>query len=240
MEFIQSKTNPKVKFAAFLNEKRYRLENQMFLIEGAKMLEMGLKAKLVNTIFTTKELKNIDSAVKIYIVTEEIIEKISNEKNPEGIVAVCDFPKWNKDYSKLNKIIYLDNINDPGNMGTIIRTALAFEYDAVVLSKNCVDVFNSKVVTASRGGIFIMPIFIEDLDAFKEKNIIVSALSENAVSLNQVEKSDNFVLVLGNEAHGVSENSLALANQIVKIDISEKIDSLNVAIAGGILMNYLK
>lgn len=240
MEFIQSKTNPKVKFAVSLNEKKYRLANRMFLIEGAKMLEMGLKAKLVNTIFTTKELKNIDSAVKIYKVTDEIIDKISSEKNPEGIVAICDFPRWENDYSKLRKIVYLDDINDPGNMGTIIRTALAFEYDAIVLSKNCVDIFNSKVISASRGGIFIEPIFVDDLAKFKDKNIIVSALSDKAISLDNVKKIDNFVLVLGNEAHGVSESTIALANQIVKIDISECIDSLNVAIAGGILMNYLK
>ena len=240
MEKILSKTNPKVKFAASLNEKKYRLENGMFLITGKKMLEMGLKANLVDSIFTTFEVKNIPSSVKIYFVTDEIIEKISNEKNPEGIVAICKFTKWDNDYSKYHKIVYLDDINDPGNMGTIIRTALAFNYDALILSKNCVDVFNSKVVSATRGALFLLPIFNDDLGRFSSKDIIVSALSDKAVSLEDVKKSDDFVLVLGNEAHGVSENTLKLANQIVKIDISESIDSLNVAIAGGILMNYLK
>lgn len=240
MEKILSKTNSKIKFAASLNEKKYRLENGMFLIEGKKMLEMGLKANLVDSIFTTVELKNIPSSVKTYFVTDEIIEKISNEKNPEGIVTICKFPKWDNDYSKYHKIVYLDDINDPGNMGTIIRTALAFNYDAIVLSKNCVDVFNSKVVSATRGALFLLPIFNDDLGRFSSKDIIVSALSDKAVSLENVKKSNDFVLVLGNEAHGVSENTLKLANQIVKIDISESIDSLNVAIAGGILMNYLK
>ena len=240
METIVSKTNSKVKYAVSLNEKKYRLANSNFLVFGEKMVEMGLRAKLVNTIFTTKDIKNVDSAVKIYKVTDEIIEKISNEKNPEGIVAICDFPKWENDYSKYKKIVYLDDINDPGNMGTIIRTALAFDYDAIVLSKNCVDIFNPKVVSATRGALFMLPIFNDDLGRFSNKDIIVSALSDKAVSLENVKKSDDFVLVLGNEAHGVSENTLNLANQIVKIDISERIDSLNVAIAGGILMNYLK
>ncbi|MBO7614582.1 MAG: RNA methyltransferase [Bacilli bacterium] len=240
MEIITSKSNSKVKLAASLNEKKYRLENGMFLIEGRKILDMGLEAKLVDTIFTTKELKNIDSAVKIYKVTDEIIEKISNEKNPEGIVAICKFRNWEKDYSKYKKIVYLDDVSDPGNMGTIIRTALAFNYDAVVLSKNCVDIYNPKVITAARGAIFLLPIFNDDLGRFSNKEIIVSALSDKAVSLEKVNKKDDFVLVLGNEAHGVSENSLRMANQVVKIDISDSIDSLNVAIAGGILMHELK
>ena len=240
MEIITSKSNSKVKLAASLNEKKYRQENKMFLVEGRKTLEMGLAANLVDTIFTTKELKNIDSAVKIYQVTDEIIEKISNEKNPEGIVAICRFPNWKKDYSKYKKVIYLEDVSDPGNMGTIIRTALAFNYDAVVLSKNCVDIYNPKVITATRGAIFLLPIFNDDLGRFSNKEIIVSALSDKAVSLEKVEKKDDFVLVLGNEAHGVSEETLKMANQVVKIDISDSIDSLNVAIAGGILMNYLK
>ena len=201
---------------------------------------MGLEAKLVDTIFTTKELKNIDSAVKIYQVTDEIIEKISNEKNPEGIVAICKIPNWEKDYSKYKKVVYLDDVSDPGNMGTIIRTALAFDYDAVVLSKNCVDIYNPKVITAARGAIFLLPIFNDDLGRFSNKEIIVSALSDKAVSLEKINRKDDFVLVLGNEAHGVSEDTLKMANQVVKIDISDSIDSLNVAIAGGILMNYLK
>ena len=240
MEIITSKSNSKIKLAASLNEKKYRLENGMFLIEGRKILDMGLDANLVDTIFTTKELKNIDSAVKIYQVTDEIIEKISNEKNPEGIVAICKFLNWEKDYSKYKKIVYLDDVSDPGNMGTIIRTALAFNYDAVVLSKNCVDIYNPKVITAARGAIFLLPIFNDDLGRFSSKEIIVSALSDKAVSLEKVNKKDDFVLVLGNEAHGVSEDTLKMANQVVKIDISDSIDSLNVAIAGGILMNYLK
>ena len=163
METIVSKTNSKVKYAVSLNEKKYRLANSNFLVFGEKMIEMGLRAKLVNTIFTTKDIKNVDSAVKIYKVTDEIIEKISNEKNPEGIVAVCKFPTWDMDFSKYKKIVYLDDINDPGNMGTIIRTAFAFEYDAIALSKNCVDVFNPKVISATRGSIFNLPIFVEEL-----------------------------------------------------------------------------
>ena len=240
MEIITSKSNSKVKLAASLNEKKYRLENGMFLNEGRKILDMGLEANLVDTIFTTKELKNIDSAVKIYQVTDEIIKKISNEKNPEGIVAICKIPNWEKDYSKYKKVVYLDDVSDPGNMGTIIRTALAFDYDAVVLSKNCVDIYNPKVITAARGAIFLLPIFNDDLGRFSNKEIIVSALSHKAVSLEKINRKDDFVLVLGNEAHGVSEDTLKMANQVVKIDISDSIDSLNVAIAGGILMNYLK
>lgn len=240
MEKITSRSNPKIKLAASLKEKKYRLENKMFLIEGKKILEMGIAAGLVDTVFSTHEVENLDNGIKNHIVSEEVIDKISYEKNPEGIVAICRFPEWNKDCDSYKKIVYLDDVNDPGNMGTIIRSALAFEYDAVVLSKNCVDIFNNKVVSAARGALFMLPIFVEDLNRFSSKEIIVSALSDKAVSLEKAEKKENFVLVLGNEAHGVSEHTLGLANQIVKIDISNKIDSLNVAVAGAILMNHFR
>jgi len=240
VEIITSKSNPKIKLAASLKEKKYRLENKMFLIEGKKVLEMGLSMGLVDSIFTKNEIKNIDDKVKVYRVNDEILDKISYEKNPEGIVAICRFPEFKKEYGRFSKIVYLDDVNDPGNMGTIIRTALALNYDAVVMSKNCVDIFNPKVVTAARGALFMLPTFVDDLGVFSDREIIVSALSKNAVSLEKVLRKDRFVLVLGNESHGVSEHTLELANQIVKIDISDKIDSLNVAIAGAILMEKLR
>ena len=138
-----------------------------------------------------------------------------------------------------HKILFLDEINDPGNMGTLLRTALAFSYDLVVLSENCVSIYNEKVVNSSKGAIFQIPVVKGKLKDYKGTHkILVSNLSKNAVPLDEVELPEKFVLVLGNESHGVNKETRLLADQEIIIPINN-IDSLNVAVAGGILMNKI-
>ena len=125
-------------------------------------------------------------------------------------------------------------------MGTIIRTALAFDYDAVVVSSGSCDVYNEKVIAASKGSIFLLPILNKELGEIREgRTVVVSALNDNAKELSEIKVEKPFILVLGNEAHGVSEEALNDADIITKIDISN-IDSLNVSVAAGILMHHLK
>lgn len=234
---INSKENSKVKHAYSLKNQKYRNQFNEFLVEGIKTLEMALEANCVKEVFTTKEIKSIPSNIPQYLVNETVIEKLSSAKSPEGVVGVCSFPKFNENYYK--KVVYLDCVNDPGNLGTIIRTALAFNYDAVVLSKNTVSPYNEKALAASKGSIFSIPVFYDELQKYNdEQKIIVSTLEQNSVSLEQIEKTGNFVIVLGNEAHGVSEETKQKSDINVKIDI-DNIDSLNVSVAAGILLHYL-
>ena len=144
------------------------------------------------------------------------------------------------DNDTYRKIVYLDNINDPGNLGTILRTAVAFNYDAVILSKSSVDIYNEKVVAASKGALFLVDTYYDDIDNYLEgRKVIVSAL-DDATPLSECPKENNFILVLGNESHGVSPEIIKKANKVVKIEMNDSIDSLNVAVAAGILMNYYK
>ena len=125
-------------------------------------------------------------------------------------------------------------------MGTIIRTALAFGFNAVVASPNSVDFYNEKVIAASKGAIFSMPLFVGELEDYsKGKKVVVSALEENAVELGDVKPVEKMVLVLGNEAHGVNKKILEKADIVTKIAI-KNIDSLNVAVAGAILMHHFQ
>jgi len=236
---ITSRENSKIKYACSLKQNKGRKENHQFLAEGIKSLELALKANLVTDVFTVKEIENLPESVNQYIVPTDIIEKMAFSQNPEGIVFVCNYLS-NEAPKKMDKVVYLDCINDPGNMGTIIRTALALDYDAVVLSEGSVSIYNEKVVAASKGAIFLMPILdgkIKDFDS--SYKVIVSTLNEKSFDLNSVEKTDKFVLVLGNEAHGVSSDSIERADLFVKIPI-KNIDSLNVSVAAGILMNHLR
>ena len=237
---ILSKNNQKVKDACALKLKKARLEKGLFLMEGIKNLDLALTYGNVKTIFTSIGLPKIGKDIETYKVNDEVLRKLAVSENPEGVVFVCEMLKPKKDKKDYHKIVYLDQINDPGNLGTIIRTAVAFNYDAVVLSKGSVDLYNEKVIAASKGAIFLIDAFVSNIEDYKDKQIIVSTLDENSVPLNECKKPNDFVLVLGNESHGVSEPIIKIANQLVKIEMNDVIDSLNVAIAGAILMNYFK
>ncbi len=239
IKFITSRENPRVKYAVSLQSNKGRKENQQFLAEGHKSLELAIKAKLVTDVFTLKEIENLPEEINQYVVEPDIVDKIACSKNPEGVVFISNFIRNSKP-SKLNKVIYLDHIQDPGNMGTIIRTALAFNYDAVCLSKDCVSIYNDKVIAATKGALFLMPIFEDDLSSFDSSyKVVVSTLSNESKEINAIAKQNRFVLVLGNEAHGVSQESLDRADLMVKIPVSN-IDSLNVSVAAGILMHHLR
>lgn len=236
IDTITSKTNSKIKYACSLKTSKGRNEHHQFIAEGYKALEMALEAKVVREVFSLEKIK-LPKGVKLTLVNEDVLKKLSNTVSPEGVVFICDFLPANTSLG--NKIIYLDGVNDPGNMGTIIRTALAFGFDAVCYSSGSVSPYNEKVIAASKGSIFKMPIIETDLCILKLKyQIIVSALSDDAIEPKKVKTDNNFALVLGNEAHGVKKETLELADVVVKIPITS-IDSLNVAIAGGILMYTL-
>ena len=234
---INSKDNARVKYAVSLKENKNRKEFHQFLGESLKSLKMAIQANLVKEVFTYEYL-DIDESIKQYLVSEEVMKKLSSTNNPEGVVFIADI----KEHSKLEsykKILYLDEINDPGNMGTIIRTALAFNYDAVVCSNNCCSLYNEKVLAACKGSNYLLPIYTDELSNYKDYQIIVSCLDKDSIDLEDLKIKDKFVLVIGNEAHGVKSSSKALATDKVKISI-QNIDSLNASVAAAILMYRIK
>ena len=176
------------------------------------------------------------SDIEQIIVNKAIIEKLSLYKNASSIIGVCTYPLYQE--IKGDRLLYLDDVQDPGNVGTLIRTALAFSYSGVVLSSGSASLYNDKVISSTKGAIFLIPIYKEvDLDEVKNKGyqIIATALN-NAIDYKTVKLEKKTCLVLGNEGQGVSDINLDIADYIVKIDM-DNIDSLNVAVAGGILMN---
>ena len=220
---ISSKDNNKLKHASSLKESKYRKEYQEFLAEGKKSLEMALKAGNVKEIFTIKPLENIPDDIVQYIVKPELLKKVSTSVNPEGVVFVNNIV--NRKPKTFNKVVYLDHLNDPGNVGTILRTALAFDYDAVIFSEGSCDPYNEKVVAASKGAIFSLPILSGSLKEYAYgKEVIVSALSPRAIDIKELQTPKSFILVVGNEANGVSDETMKLASVITKIEI-KNIDS---------------
>ena len=233
---ITSKDNPRVKFAYSLKESKNRKKEKLFLAETFKSLEMAIAHQKVVEVFALEYIE-LPEEIPLNIVSEDVLKKLSSNVNPEGVVFIAKMDE--EEVKVANKILYLDEINDPGNLGTLIRTALAFSYDLVIVSENSVSPYNEKVVNSSKGAIFAIPVRKGNLNDYKGTHqIIATTLSKKSIPLDKAEFEDRFVLVLGNESHGINDKNIALSDIEVNIPI-RNIDSLNVAVAGGILMNRI-
>ena len=244
MKIIKSLQNAYIKEIASLKEKKYRDIKKEFIIEGEHLVRMALASnKLKTLIITEDEIKNYSEYLDKYetlIVSEAIIKKLSLSKSPQNVLGVA-FKNEDKDIEG-NKLLLLDKIQDPGNLGSILRSALAFNMDGVILSRDSVDLYNDKVIRSSQGAIFEIDVYIKDLESVYKKlkqsdyQIIVSTLSDDSIDLEELSVPKKLVLVLGNEGNGVSKLSLDNSDTKVKISMSNKIDSLNVGVAGAIIM----
>ncbi len=230
---IDSRQNQKIKDLVKLSQPKFSKEKKLFKIEGFHALEMAEKSNVLVSVFATKEIPNLK--VPQYIVSESIMESISVAKTPQGVICVCNYVEQKPLNSE--KVLLLDNVSDPGNLGTLLRTALAFGYKDVILRGGCSQ-YNEKVLQSTQGAIFELNIIYDiDLEKIKDYEVIATEIkgSVDLASLSNVKKH---VLVLGNEAHGVSKEILDLADKRVRIEINN-IESLNVAIAGAIAMYQL-
>lgn len=251
---ISSSSNDKIKEIKKLNEKKYRIELKQYIIEGVKIIEEAILSnqKIISVVICDDILKNIsidtgviDSYISknqdiVIYVTDNVFESISDIKNPQGILAILQI---NKEEQQLtDSIIFLDNIQDPGNVGTIIRSALAFNFKTVVLNKGCVDIYNPKVLRATMGNIFnINVVLLEDngydwlMNIKKDYTIYASTLI-NAKSIYDIEYAKKRILIIGNEANGISDEIFACADKSIIIPMNDVVESLNVSNAASIIM----
>ena len=212
-----------------------------FLVEGFHTVEMALRDGLVEAIFSLQEYPS--PSVPLYLVTPEIIEKLSYTRNPEGIVALCH--KKKSKALESSRVLFLDDIQDPGNIGTLLRTALAFGFRDVISTRKCCDPYNPKALLAGQGALFSLNLLLEadgleEVEALKKEGYYVVGTSlERAISLTDFAMPEKKIaLILGNEGQGVRKEILAKTDINIKIPIAS-IDSLNVGVAGGILMHAL-
>ena len=162
-------------------------------------------------------------------------------ESPSTIIGVCNKKECNVIG---NRVVYLDCIQDPGNLGTIIRSCVAFNIDTLILSKDCVDVYNSKVIRASQGMIFHQNIIVEDIEKIVPKlkdegYKIYGTRVTHGKSLKTIEKYSKFVIIMGNEGSGISEVASELCDEYIYIDMNEKCESLNVGVATSIILYEL-
>lgn len=245
MEEITSAQNNKIKQINKLKKKKDRVKQGQFLIEGYHLVEEAFRSQLkINTLlsvdFSRLDNKIIDYAENAYIINFKVAEALSDTTTPQGIFAVVDIPTYEEDVFK--QVLILDRVQDPGNMGALIRNADAAGMDAVIYSKGSADPYQDKVLRASQGSVFHLPIIEKDILPFIQSfdGKVFGTSLQNAVPYHTVEKQNNFALIMGNEGSGVDESLLQETYQNLNIPIYGQAESLNVAVSSGILLYHLK
>ncbi len=241
-EFIESAQNERVKNWSKLLIKKYRDQQRRFIVEGQHLIEEALRVNAVEKLLILHESSHpfVDFEDIIY-VSQAVLHKLSSNKSEVSMIAICR--QSNPSVVTKHKGIVLDAIQDPGNMGTIIRTAVSFNYDFIVLSKDCVDVYNEKCIRSTQGALFQMHFIqgdlVEELKTLKEEGFHIYATAlKAAVKLSEVQAQDKHVLILGNEGQGISSAVLELSDERIVIEM-QQFESLNVGVAAGICMYCL-
>lgn len=241
-EPITSVNNDIVKFAASLEQKKFRDESGLFLLEGEKPIEEAIKNGIeIEKIFSLKE--NDFKAKEKFIVTEPVIKKIATTQTPPEIVAIASKKEY--DFEKLNgkTVLLLENIKDPGNLGTIIRTATGLGVHLIILSGDCVDLYNPKVIRAATGNLFQIPIakcsdFKQIRHQFRNHKFIGTILDEDKfpINLNRVNFNMPILIIFGSEADGLSQEAINYVDEFVKIPLQNEVESLNIAVSASIVL----
>ncbi|MDX8342086.1 RNA methyltransferase [Rossellomorea sp. YZS02] len=250
MKYIQSSKNPVVKQWKKLLTKKERDLTRTYIIEGFHLVEEALKQE--DTVLEIILVEGVDipqkwnvDSVSITMVSDEIGKVLSDTETSQGIFAICKQKEDEHIIDQAATLMLLDGLQDPGNIGTIIRTADAAGIDLVVLGKGTVDPYNPKVLRSAQGSHFHIPIVRKDLHEvipmLKERNIPVYGTAlENGLEYTTVKPHSSYALIMGNEGNGMSKDLLSETDQNLYIPIYGKSESLNVAIAAGVLLYYFK
>ena len=249
---LTSVNNEQVKYFYSLYDKKTRSKEQLFIIEGHHLVEEASKTNHLKIVLSTNEvLLQKYTGVEKYLINNAILEKLSSTKNPQpilGISSMLDFTEKHLDNilkQKEVKLILLDDINDPGNLGTIIRTTAALGYDGIIMSEATVDLYNDKVVRSTQGVMYKIPLFKMELtkaiNYLKASHVYCMGTSlKNAVSLKNAPHKERFAICFGNEARGMNDKHLDLMDKNIMIDMLNDVESLNVSVASSIVMWELK
>lgn len=249
MIFIESKDNSLFKETKKLKDRKNRLKEKKYIIEGFRLVQESFKAKcLIDYIVVSESglekldeyLKEYLDQVKIYVMKNNLFSQLTSTEQPQGIIAVLNITDST---DNLDGEFYLlcDKVQDPGNLGTIIRTAHAAGVTGIILTKGTVDIYNDKTIRSTMGSIFYMPVihdndlsFLEELKS-KGFKLVATSLEESKDFFDE-DLSGKIILSVGNEGNGISNEIFSLADKKVKIPMPGGAESLNVAVATSIIL----
>lgn len=236
---IASKDNVKYKIWSKLSQKKYRMKEQLFLVEGEHLVVEAKKAGvIVDVLICVGVSFEIDAPVTY--LAKPLFEKLASTVTSAGIMAVCRMQEGH--IKKHNRLLLVDGVQDPGNLGTLIRSALAFGFDGLVMSEDTVDAYNEKVVRATQGALFKLPMsranLVDYVTDLKKADVVVYAatLNDHAKVLSDIDVASSMAFIVGNEGSGVRESLVAVCDGSMVIEMSSVVESLNVGVAGSILM----
>ncbi|MBZ4683225.1 MAG: methyltransferase, TrmH family [Fusobacteriaceae bacterium] len=242
MQIISSKENKIYKLIKKLKTKKYREKEKLFIAEGRKFLDFKYKPRYY--ILNENDIETYSYLIEkenTYIFSENLFYEITTQINSQGIILVYDYIPNN--IEKLNNdIVILDKVQDPGNLGTIIRLVDAVGLNDIILTKGSVDIYNDKTIRSSMGSIFNLNIIYletnELIELLKEKkySVISTALSDETIDYTEMKLEEKNAFVFGNEGNGISDDILNISNKKIKIPIYGSAESLNVGVATGIIL----
>ncbi len=231
--------NPKIKEFAKLKQKKYRDKQGLFLVEGAHLVKEAYESGFLEELLILED-KEFSLDTKTSYITKNVLKYLSDVETPVGIIGVCKFKNTT---ITGNKLLILDSVQDPGNLGTIIRSSAAFNIDTIIINDKCADPYSDKVIRSSQGMIFKTNIVKKDLyDYLKEikgKIPIFGTKVTGGKNIKNIEKFQTFAIIMGNEGKGVDEKLLNLCDEYLYIPMNSKCESLNVGVATSIILYEL-
>ncbi|MDD2203256.1 MAG: RNA methyltransferase [Bacilli bacterium] len=238
---ISSIDNQKIKDLKKLRERKYRDKENLFLIEGEHLVVEAFKSGVLRELILVED-ETFSLNIETTYLTKKIMKELSTLDTPTTIIGVCNKLENSSDLG--NHILLLDRIQDPGNLGTIIRSAVAFNIDTIILGEGCVDLYNPKVLRATQGLMFHINIIIKDLfdciNHLKNDNYkILGTRVTEGTNLKEFKNPSKFALVMGNEGSGVALKIQKLCDEFICIKTNSNCESLNVSIACSIILYQL-
>ncbi|OQB12223.1 MAG: putative TrmH family tRNA/rRNA methyltransferase [Firmicutes bacterium ADurb.Bin193] len=238
MKYITSPANKLFKDTKKLLTHSGRVSQGLFIAEGARIANEAVLSGSAEYFIINESFGEMQSDIPVYVLSDRLFESISDTKTTQGIAAVCRIQKRNKKEIKGGMLVACDGVSDPGNLGTIIRTAECAGAAGVVLMGNCADPYSPKTVRSTMGSIFRMPLYY--MSAIELSSLpdytVVAAMTDGATDLYEAEFKANTAMIIGSEAHGVSREAASVAHLRVKIPMRGGAESLNAAVAAGVIM----
>lgn len=237
---IESIDNNRIKEIRKLKEKKYRDQEKLFLVEGEHLVLEAYKARLLKTVILCN--RDIDLDVEKIEVSEKVMNTISDMPSKVDIVGVCKIV--DNDIDLNSNVLILDGVQDPGNLGTIIRSSVAFNIKNIVLSKDTVDVYNSKVLRGCQGMNFHLNIIRDDIPSIikdlKNNHYTVYGTDVvNGIDIKSINRDGKYAIIMGNEGNGMSPEVKELVDKNIYIKMNEKCESLNVGVSASIILYEL-
>lgn len=239
---IESIQNKKIKERTKLHTKKERDKTGLFIVEGEHLIQEAIHANVLKELYILDTIEN-PFDFPCFECTQSVINKLSNQVSNAKMIGVCQKQTYKND--NYSKVLLLDDVQDPGNVGTIIRSAYSFGIDCIYLSNKCADLYNLKTIQSSQGALFHLPVFVcdikEKIKQLQKKNIKVyaTALHQKAKMLQEIVPENSFAIVLGNEGSGIKQEIIDSCDECIQIEMNQ-FESLNVAIAASICIYYFQ